>query len=130
MAAGTIVRIRGYMSAYLTAYTSAGDGFHGAAGIGIVSKTAFDAGLASVPTPITEAAWDGWMWHRYFDIHGQLAAGSTAVGVTNNLNIEVDTKAMRKISDEMIVYAIYEVVEQGTAVIDVFFESRLLLKEG
>ena len=130
-ASGTVVRIRGSLSAFLASYTSAGDGYHCAAGIGVVSSAAFTAGIASVPTPLTEGAWDGWMWHRFFDVHGSLAAGSTSVGVVNSgVDIEVDTKAMRKVSDEMTVFAAVEVVEIGAASMNMFFDIRLLLKLG
>ena len=132
-AAGTVVRIRGWFDAYLSSYTTAGDGFQGAVGIGLVSEAAFDAGIASVPTPITEAAWDGWMWHQFFGAHGGLAAGSSAVGVGQGVagvSREIDTKAMRKVSDEMVVFAVIEATEVGTAVLLVNLDSRLLLKLG
>ena len=127
---GTVVRQRGALSAFLDSYTNAGDGFHCAVGIGIVSSAAFTAGIASVPTPITEAAWDGWMYHRFFDLHGSEAAGSTAIGGIESVDFEVDTKAMRKVSDEMTVFAALEVVELGTASLGVYFDSRMLLKLG
>ena len=129
--AGTVVRIRGSLSAFLSSYTSAGDGFHCAIGVGLASLAAFTVGIGSLPTPITELGWDGWLWHRLFDVHGSLAAGSTAVGVANSgVDIEVDSKAMRKVSDEMVVFAAAEVVEAGTAAMTIHFDSRMLLKEG
>ena len=131
-ASGTVVRIRGHFSAFLESFTSAGDGFHGAVGIGLVSAAAFAAGIASVPTPITESAWDGWLWHNFFDCFGALAAGSTNVGVHGNsgVSIDIDTKAMRKVSDEMTIFAAAEVAESGTAIMNAHLDSRLLLKLG
>ena len=128
--AGTVIRVRGAFEAILVSYTASGDGMHGAVGIGIASTPAFQTGLAALPTPITEANWDGWMYHRFFDVHGQLAAGSTSTGDASTLKVEVDTKAMRKVSDEMTLFAMLEVVLIGTADLDVFFDTRLLLKEG
>ena len=129
--AGTVVRIRGWISVFLTSYTSAGNGFHCAAAIGLVAKPAFDVGIASLPTPITDAAWDGWMWHTYFDVHGALAAGSANTGNQNGgFDMAVDTKAMRKVSDEMIIFAAIQGVELGTAVLDTYLETWLLLKLG
>ena len=128
---GTIVRVRGSVSSYLRSYTSAGDGYHVAVGIGVTTEAAFDAGIASLPTPITEAAWDGWLWHRYFDVHGSLAAGSSAVGEGNSgVDIEIDSKAMRRVSDEYVVFAAAEVVELGTGILDIWLDTRMLLKEG
>ena len=129
-ASGTVIRIRGRLTALLESYTSAGNGYHCAMGIGLVALSAFDAGIASVPTPLTESAWDGWLYHQFFNVHGALAAGSTAVGVTGGFDVAVDTKAMRKVSDEMVIFSVLEVVETATAVMLVFFNSRLLLKLG
>ena len=130
-AAGTVVRIRGNFQAFLLSYSSAGDGFHGAVGIGLASEAAFTAGIASLPTPITEAGWDGWLWHNFFGVHGGLAAGASAVGVSNpGVDIDIDSKAMRKVSDDMVIYAAAEVTETGVASMSVFLNSRMLLKEG
>ena len=130
-AAGTVVRIRGWLSLWLSSYTTASDGFQGAVGIGLASETVFDAGIASLPTPITEEAWDGWLWHQYFGIYGGLAAGSTAVGVTaGDFGVPIDSKAMRKVSDQMVIYAALEGIESGAAVLNITLDSRMLLKEG
>ena len=127
-AAGTIVRIRGEFSCMLTSFTGAGDGFQGAVGIGIASSAAFTAGIASLPTPLTEAAWDGWMWHRFFGCRGN---GTSPDGVgLGSFRAEIDSKAMRKVSDEMTMFAVAEVVETGTASMLIFLDTRALLKEG
>ncbi len=42
--------------------------------------------------------------------------------------VVVDTKAMRKFPAEMSIYAALEVVEIGTATLNVFFDSRALGK--
>ena len=62
----TIVRIRGSFMVFLESFTAANDGFTGAIGIGIVNSQAFAAGIVSMPTPITESDWGGWMWHQFF----------------------------------------------------------------
>ena len=130
-ASGTVIRIRGWLSATLDSYTTASNGYAGAVGIGLVSAAAFAAGIASVPTPITEAAWDGWLWHQFIQLHGALAAGSTSVGVTAGaISREVDTKAMRKVFDEMVIFAAAEFTESGTAALRLHLDSRLLLKLG
>ena len=126
--AGTVVRIRGQFDAFLNSSTSAGDGFQGAVGIGIATLAAFTAGIGSLPTPITEAAWDGWMWHQFFGIH----EGGPDEGQSNTgeYHVAIDSKAMRKVSDEIVIYAAIEVVEIGTGVMQAHFDSRMLLKEG
>ena len=59
----TLVRVRGLLHCVLTAATAVGDGYFGAVGIGLATTAAVAAGAASVPTPITELGWDGWLYH-------------------------------------------------------------------
>ena len=66
----TVVRTRGLFHCFLDGVLAAdGDGFFGAVGIGLVSTAAFDAGITAVPTLVTEAVWDGWLWHSFFGVH-------------------------------------------------------------
>jgi hypothetical protein len=96
----------------LSSVAAALDGFTGAFGIGVINKTAFAAGVASVPTPIVEQAWDGWIfWHAF-----ALLAPSGTLDGNNRMEIPVDTKAMRKLDDESTIYGVLEVQEVGTAV--------------
>ena len=122
----TIVRIRGRIMAYLMTITAAGDGFSGAFGIGIATTAAVATGIASVPTPVTEMSDDNWLYWTPFQMFGQSAGLS--VGPSEVINLEVDTKAMRKFFSGMQLYAAIEVVEEGTAVGELWFDSRLLVK--
>ena len=121
----TIVRIRGHFAAYLLTADAGGSGFQGAFGIGLATKSATTAGAASVPLPLDDQDWDGWLYHRYFGIHeGELQSGPSSA-----IQFEVDSKAMRKFPDpEWSCYAATQVVEIGTATMDSFFDSRMLLK--
>ena len=133
----TLIRTRGSFSCHLEAATTQGDGFHGAIGIGMATLAAFTAGVASVPTPITEEDWDGWLYHQYFTINagGPIAAATAAdqQGVVNAtigaLRQEVDSKAMRKIDIDSVFYFCIEVIEFGTAAMDFSFNSRMLFKD-
>jgi len=122
----TIVRIRGLAEVCLISSTSPGDGFFGALGIGIASSAAFDAGIASLPTPITDAEYDGWLWFNFFSVHESSAdeAGSGC----SHYSAEIDTKAMRKIDGDIRIYAAVEVVEIGTAIANLHLDSRALFK--
>ena len=120
----TIVRTRGQFDAFLTSASTPGDGYQGAIGIGIVSSPAFAIGITAMPTPLTEVEWDGWLYHRFFGAHNPKVDVSDAAGVS----IEVDSKAMRKWGDAVTLFAAIEVVEIGTAVLNVFFDSRVLIK--
>jgi len=124
----TLARLRGRFSMFLTAASAAGDGFCGAFGIGLATAAAVSAGIGSVPTPITEQAWDGWLFWEPI----QLFAGDKTAGDVNWLpavsQFVVDTKAMRKLVVEDALYAVLEVeVEEGTATAEVRFDSRTLM---
>ena len=123
----TQIRLRGRLSWFLTLATSAGDGFQGAFGIGKATAAAVLAGTGSVPTPITEQAWDGWLYWTPISIHGAVVS-STALGNETKQDFEIDTKAMRKLYEEDSIYAMIEIVEIGTATATMFFDSRILFK--
>ena len=125
----TIVRLRGELLISISAATAVLDGFRGAFGIGIVSLPAFTAGIASVPTPLTEDEDDNWLYHRFFTVIAGSSAGETwGNSGTPALRVEVDTKAMRKLGIDKVIYSAIEVVETGTASLDVSFNSRSLVK--
>jgi len=133
----TLIRTRGELVCFLKTAASDANGFHGAFGIAKVTSAAFLAGVASVPTPITEESWDGWLYHRYFSLFsaGPIAvatAAQEALQVNNvcaALRIEVDSKAMRKQDVDEAFYAAIEVVEVGTATMSWTFNSRILIKD-
>jgi len=120
----TVVRIRGYVELLLTAVSAAGDGFTGALGLGIAPATATAAGIASIPTPLTEEDSDNWLWFQYFSVH------ATAASITGLefIRFQLDTKAMRKFPAEQALYLAVEVIEIGTSAITIFGDSRLLVK--
>ena len=131
----TIVRVRGELMLWLSSAAASLDGFAGALGIGIVNTQAFLAGAASVPMPITEMDWEGWMYHRIIQLKSGGAIASSASteqdetnAVTAALRLVIDTKAMRKISGEETIFAALEVFEVGTAVLNWSINSRMLSK--
>ena len=122
----TLIRLRGIFHGFLK--TGAADaGFQMAVGVGLVTNEAFAVGATAVPGPISEADWDGWMYHRFVDIH-QATATFDGGEANSNFDIEVDTKAMRKWSEGYTLLTVLETVENGTATGTVFFDSRLLVK--
>ena len=125
----TIVRVRGIITATLETVGAIGDGFFGAHGIGIATTAAFTAGIASLPTPLTEEDWDGWLWHTYFDIRAVTATigdGVNAVGAVDRTII--DSKAMRIWTEDMTLFGVTEVTESGTSNVEVQGQSRVLVK--
>ena len=121
----TQARLRGRLHAMLLTGTAAGDGFCGAFGIGLATAAAVAAGAASVPTPITEQAWDGWLYWMPIQLAVQ---GTTTFEAVSYQLIDVDTKAMRKLNEEDAIYAMVEIEnEEGTATAEFLFDSRSLL---
>ena len=131
----TIVRTRGELLMFLSSASAGLDGFTGAFGLAVVTSEAVAAGIASVPTPVEQADWNGWLYHRFFSITAVDALDSGVSddkdainAVSAALRIEVDSKAMRKFKVEDRLYAAIEVVEVGTADLRIFFDSRMLVK--
>jgi len=126
----TLVRMRGHLHVVCVGTSGAvGDGFAGAAGIGLVSNDAFAAGAASIPGPQTDANWDGWIWHQFFDVRqatGTIADGANAASI--NMHMDIDSKAMRKWDPGMTLVGMVEVLESGSQNLEVNGDSRLLLK--
>jgi len=132
----TLVRTRGELLIFLRTASASDNGFFGAFGIAKATSAAVLAGAASVPTPIAEESWDGWLYHRYLSVMsaGPIAAATAAQEAlqVNNvcaaLRIEIDSKAMRKQDISEAFYAVLELTEVGTADLTWQFNSRLLLK--
>ena len=132
----TLVRLRGELLLYLRGAATIAGGFRGAFGIGIVEANAFGIGVTAVPTPITEEAWDGWLYHRYWNLFTPGARVTSNAADEENqgsagasvLRVEVDSKAMRKLKTEDVIFAAIEHTEEGTCDLRVNFNSRTLVK--
>ena len=125
----TIVRIRGSLQLIQTSQTAVGDGVNGAIGIGLASAPAFAAGIGSLPTPLAEEDWQGWMWHQYFQMRAITATesdGSNAQAV--NLRMDIDSKAMRKFGTETVLFGAIEFVLSGGAAWEFNARTRILAK--
>jgi len=112
---------------FLVSATGAVDGFQGAFGIGIATLQAVTAGIASVPTPLTDARDENWIFWHPISLHASSATRSE-FGNESIQRIIVDSKAMRKTPQGVAMYAAMEVIESGTASMSVFFDSRQLFK--
>jgi len=131
----TLVRLRGRLQIFLSAATAVQNGFAGAFGIAVATTAAVTAGAASVPTPITEQDWEGWLfWTPIIlrapeaiagNVSSDLSGISAVTAVTDMI---VDSKAMRKLSDDMSIFGVMELTELGTATALWNFDSRVLVK--
>jgi len=131
----TLIRTRGRLQMFLSAATAALDGFTGAVGIGLATAAAVTAGAASVPTPIGEQDWDGWLWWQAIQLKcadpldANLSVDKDAVsGNIAYMNIDIDSKAMRKLGLQDSLYLSLEVAEVGTAILNWSFDTRMLFK--
>ena len=128
-AKATIVRARGEIALFLTAATSAADGFTGAVGLCMVTNEAFAAGAGSIPGPQSDIDWDGWMWHSVFHLFSPLVALAPSAGdMLGSVRIPIDSKAMRIQEDNETLVGVVEVTELGAAALEFAADSRLLYK--
>jgi len=101
----TIIRTRGEVSVGSVATGSTE--ITGAYGMCIVTDTAFAAGAGSIPGPWSDSGWDGWFVWRSFNF---TVVSATGTGFQSDayLRHEVDSKAMRKITDDETVVLMAE----------------------
>ena len=71
----------------------------GAFGICVVTQQAAGIGITAIPHPVADAAWGGWLYHRYFAFQFDFGTG---VGFISDMahQIEIDSKAMRKVDED------------------------------
>jgi len=127
----TIVRVRGMLTLWLEVATTIGDGYSDiVAAIGVVSNDAFTAGGAAIPNPVGDAQWSGWLWYQNIGpIIGQSVTESENTGALSQVRIPIDSKAMRKVSPNDAIFGVVEsVTEVGTATLNFFMSTRMLIK--
>jgi len=122
----TIARIRGLLTTSLQTTANAGDGFHGAAGIGIVTADAFTVGVTAVPNPVDDIAWNGWLWFQFFQ-EFSVGLDEQAFTPKDYRHYPIDTKAMRKFGLNEVVFLSVQAVEVGAVEMDVRAATRMLL---
>ena len=72
----------------------------GAIGFIVVSDLALAAGAASIPGPVTDASDDGWfVWEGFAAVSQFTLAVSNAGAAQGSLQVDFDSKAMRKVPD-------------------------------
>jgi len=131
----TMVRFRGEFLFLLDSAAGSGSGFRGALGVGITDVTAFGIGVTAMQLPLDDEEWDGWLYHKYFHVlagDAMLATTAASEGLQGGLSlssrIEMDSKAMRKLNAEDVIFMIIQVVEEGTASARFNGRARILVK--
>jgi len=115
----TIVRTRGFL-VMKSDQIAADEQCMGAYGIAVVSEAARVAGIGSIPTPITEAGWGGWL------VHGYWACSSDGVDAPI-ARFSFDSKAMRKVETADAVVVVLQ-SNQITFSSEYTIDFRLLFK--
>ena len=102
----TITRVRGYLEIH-SDQTIAQEGPLGAYGIAVVNGEAFDAGVASIPTPWTESFDDRWLYHTYWDAFFMENPTTSDYQQIPFIHV-IDGKAMRKVNFGDVIVAVME----------------------
>ncbi len=125
----TLLRTRGIVDLFTKGTVATdGNGFFGAVGIGVFTDQAFTAGVASLPTPLTDSFSNVWLWHQYISVHVGDQSEYSA-GPESAQRVMIDSKAMRKFDANQVLACILEVVEIGTMEMNVFHDSRILFQD-
>ena len=124
----TVVRLRGFVNFGLSAADALNSGFACFVGIGIATLDAFTVGSGSLPNPFDDQDWPGWLWLGNQDM--RTAIGAIAIGdpSVNPVRIEVDSKAMRKLRQNEVIFMSAQVGESGVSTVDVRGFTRMLVK--
>ena len=122
----TIARIRGRFAVSSPAATDDLE-IIGAYGIAVVNGEAFDAGVASIPTPWSESFDDRWLYHTFF--FGNQHQITDTFGFSMPVQIEVDNKGMRKVNfGDVIVFVIENAHNADAFEWDDAFRTLVLLQ--
>ena len=119
----TVVRVRGWLFCQ-NDQSAATERSWGAVGMAVVSDQAVAAGVASLPSPISDEASDLWFAYQYMYADFHLSAvGSSALGGA----FTFESKAMRKVEDGQDVVVM---MENGDATfgINYLVKFRMLVK--
>ncbi len=102
----TVRRVRGLVH-WQSDQSAASETPFGAIGMCVVTQDAAAAGAASIPGPFTDAASSVWLYHQF--LLNKFTLGS-AIGFDANAGTqyEIDSKGMRRVSDEQEVAIMVE----------------------
>ena len=125
----TQLRLRGSFQCWLETVTTIGDGFlRNAIGMCVVNENAFGVGIMAISHPLTDAGWDGWLYHRYIGaMVGFSVTEGENTGTVSQVRFEIDSKAMRKIKPTDVFVGVFEAgAEVGAATLQFIAETRTL----
>ena len=124
----TIVRTRGFLEFTLRTADAVLAGFNYVVGIGVIQADPFAVGAGSLPDPFTDADWPGWLYFHAGSMRtgvGALAVGDPSV---NPFVLEIDSKSMRKLRLNEVMFMVVQVGESSAATMDIAGLTRVLVK--
>jgi len=120
--------IRTHLIIHIESDQSAASEFQlGAVGMAVVTEQAVAAGVGSVPTPVTDDDSDEFFLHQWC-MNSFVFADATGFDDQAGKVYEVDSKAMRKVSDSDNVIVVAEVDPVTGGGINMSIAGRLLIK--
>ena len=122
----TLVRVRGTISlrGLLTADLAS---IQVGLGLAVLGAKEVAVGTSSVPLPFTNSDDDRWLWYSGQTLQN---APSGITDILHSVNVEVDSKAMRKIGSNEVVALVTEVIDVSAGVgVGVSTTLRFLLKK-
>jgi len=123
----TLIRTRGIFSVASDQFTGT-EIQSGSLGLALVSNAQGALGITALPSPETDALWDGWFWIQAFR---QVMRFGSAIGFEGDWThpYEIDSKAMRKIEDDQVLVLVGENNHASNG-LNVQFNTRHLIKAG
>ncbi len=120
--------IRSHLRIYWESDQAAAEEFQlGAVGMAVVSDQASAAGVASVPTPVTDAASDAWFLHQFYASRFLFFSG-VGIEPAGGLGMDIDSKAARKVNDSDDIVIVAEVDTSISSGITFTLQGRVLIK--
>jgi len=69
-------------------------------GICVVTAAAIAVGGTSIPGPINDLGFDGWLWHQFVPLDAVSLTAADEQAITLNVRVEIDAKAMRRMPQD------------------------------
>ncbi len=118
----TVIRTRGVVSVGPQSFGVDVE-IKGAYGVAIVSTDALAVGITAIPGPFSDSDWGGWLVWRSFAFIFEF--GDSTGRMFANVNMEIDSKAMRKVeSNESLVV----IAESQGGLFQIWDGTRHLIK--
>ena len=125
----TLIRTRGRALIHFDPTTIA-DTFQVGIGLGLFNSDAFAVGVTALPGPISDAGFS-WVYHDLVTFGPASTATESNEALTQNIQIEIDSKSMRKFRDNQTLGWVTEGnIMNGGGTFDISLSARHLFLLG